>query len=162
MFEPKVLLDEFPWVPPERRLGRFGPMPPRKPELRTPALWLTRSQGGELFLVNTSGERLEEVHASPVGFITCDEEVSTVQGGEITYRDVPDGAAVKVDEYDDYLDLDYVLGMQVRIRSPQHTHLQLQHLGGKGGIKEVVLLWANGDLGKDVQIFSPADDQGQA
>lgn len=161
MFEPKVLLDEFPWVPPERRLGRFGPMPPRKPELRTPALWLTRSQGGELFLVNTSGECLDEVHATSIGFATFDGEASNWQGRGITYRDVPDGAAVKVDDYDDFYDLDYVLGMHVRIRSPQHTHLQLQHLGGKGGIKEVVLLWANGDVGKDVQVFSPADDQDQ-
>ncbi|WP_024539796.1 hypothetical protein [Comamonas badia] len=151
MFEPEVLQDQRQWVPPEQRTGRFGPMPPRKPETRTPVFWLVR-QGRGLYLVNASGERLDAVHASSIGFASFDEETATWQGGGISYRDVPSGAAVKVDEYDDFYDLDYVLGMHLRIRSRRYPTLRVACVGEKGGIDEQVLLWNNGDAGKGVQI----------
>ena len=151
MFEPEVIQDQCQWVPPERRTGRFGPMPPRKPETRTPVFWLVR-QGRGLYLVNASGEHLDEVHASSTGFVSFDEETATWQGKGICYRDVPDGAAVKVDEYDDFYDLDYVLGMYLRIRSRRYPALQVACVGEKGGIDEQVLLWSNGDPAKGVQI----------
>ena len=155
MFEPKTILTGFPWVPPDKRPSRFGgPLPPRKPELRTPALWLAR-RGSELFLVNSTGTRLDEVQAAPTGFVTLDEDISAWESEVIHYRDVPDGAGVKVDEYDDFYDLDYVLGVHLRIRSPQYAALELLCHGGKGGCSEEVLLWTNGDVGKGVAVLSP-------
>lgn len=158
MFEPKTILTGFLWVPLDKRPGRFGPRPPRKPELRTPALWVTR-RDGELFLVNTTGTRLDEVQATSTGFATSDEDTSTWESEAIRYRDVPDGAGVKVDEYDDFYDLDYVLGVHLRIRSSQHAALELLCYGDKGGYDEEVLLWTNGDVGKGVFVLSPPDQK---
>ncbi len=140
MFEPKTILTGFLWAPPDKRPSRFGgPLPPRKPELRTPALWLTR-RSGELFLVNATGTRLDEVQVTSTGFMTQDEDTAAWASEVIRYRNVPDGAGVKADEYDDFYDLDYVLGVHLRIRSPQYPALELLCHGGKGGCREEVLL----------------------
>lgn len=162
MIEPEVILEQFHWAPPEQRGSRFGgPLPPRKPETRTPVFWLAR-QGRGLYLVNASGERLDQVRAIATAFASIDEQIFTSEGAEISYRDVPDGAAVKVDEYDDFYDLDYVLGIHLRIRSRRHPGLQLGCIGDKGGIEERVLLWSNGDAGRNVQIDTQhVDPDGQ-
>ncbi|QXL85242.1 hypothetical protein [Comamonas sp. NLF-1-9] len=151
MFEPKLLVDEIQWIPVHQRRSHFGgPMPPRKPDVRLPALWLRRS-GSELYLVNHSAETLHEVYASSTGFVTLDDTTSSWASQGVCYRDVPHNAAVKVDEYDDFYDLDYVLGMHIRLRSPSHPGLQLECIGDKGGIEEAVLLWCNGEVGKDAR-----------
>lgn len=154
MFEPEVVTGPILWVPPEKRQSRFGgPMPPRKPETRTPALWVYR-WNDELFLVNASGEALASVSSSVVGFISADEvTLATEPNTLVTYLDVRPGDAVKVEEYDGFLDLDYVLGVNLTIESDGLGLVEIHSPMEKGGIAgEAVLLWRDGSAGKNVSI----------
>lgn len=153
MFEPKRLTCAFQWVSPEKRKSPFGPMPPRKAETRTPRLWLAR-RAGELYLVNESEEVLERVSASPIGWLRLGYEEGVAPLNQptpcIDYHDVPEGAAVKVAEYDDFYDLDFDLGVSLVIQSQRMGCVELQTPLNKGGVKETVLLWSNGDVGAGV------------
>jgi len=149
LIEAKTIREGFPWVPPEQRTSRFGgPMPPRKPELRRPALWLHRC-GDELYLVNALDEPLDEVSVGGERSQTLDDDVLAQSAPVMTYHDVAPGAAVKVDQYDGFYDLDYLIVLKLIVRSPSLGELYC-HTAGKGGIEETVLLWVNGDVGKGV------------
>lgn len=54
----KRLQSSFKWIPLHLRNGGF---PPRKPDMRMPIFWLTRS-GDELFFVNDSDETVDSGH----------------------------------------------------------------------------------------------------
>ena len=154
----KRVQSKFVWVAPEKRKSRFGgSMPPRKPELRKPLLWITRD-GRELFLVNVTGESLRLVTASTGGFITCDEDVGTIENNfSYRYENVLPDEAVKIEEYDDYYDLDYVLQTAVIIESESLGCIELRTPAEKGGNKEMVLLWDNGE----VDVFMEQRDCGK-
>lgn len=150
MVEQKVMPGGFAWVPREQRISRLGgPVAPRKADTSTPLLWLKR-QHDELFLVNASGERLDEVTSEAGGLLTVDDAWVASHGAALTYRDVDDGAAVKVDEYDGFFDLDWVHSLGLRIQSPRLGRIGLGCPLEKGGYQEVVLLWATGELGPGV------------
>ena len=92
-------------------------MPPRKPEIRLPTLWLARD-GNELYLVNASEETLDTVIAEGGGCLTADDDVLTVSSEEnYQYENVPPNAAVKIEEYDGYFDLDFLLQVSVIVKS---------------------------------------------
>lgn len=153
MFEPKRLASAFQWCAPEKRKSPFGPMPPRKAETRTPRLWLAR-RAGELYLVNESDEVLERVSASPYGWLRIGHQEGVALLDQptpwVTYQDVPQGAAVKVEEYDDFYDLDFDLGMCLEVRTQTLGCMELQTPLSRGGVQETVLLWDNGDTGTGV------------
>jgi hypothetical protein len=137
----------FTWVPPEQRGG-----PPRKVESRRPLLWLARN-GGQLYLVNDSGETLDVVIATSGGFFTADELVGTVASeSAYRYEHVQPGTAVKVDEYDGFYDLDYVLQVCLTVQSPRLGQLDITSPAEKGGVGETVLLWDSGEAGKHAGI----------
>lgn len=142
----KRVQSKFVWVAPEKRKSRFGgDMPPRKPELRKPLLWMTRD-GGDLFLINTTGEVLKLVTSRTGGFQTFDEDVATIQNNfTYSYENVLPEEAVKIEEYDDYYDLDYVLQTTITIESKNLGCIELRTPAQKGGSKEMVLLWDNGE-----------------
>ena len=85
--------------------------------------WVTsvsKDIGRDLFFVNDSNETLDFVKAEDGGFITCDDEVVntwTEEGKGYRYNDVLPKEAVKVAEFDDYYDLDYVLSVSITIKS---------------------------------------------
>lgn len=153
MFEPKRLTSAFQWVAPERRKSPFGPIPPRKAETRTPRLWLAR-RAGELYLVNESEEVLERVSASPIGWLRIGYEESVAPLDQpargVVYSDVPSGVAVKVEEYDDFHDLDFDLGVDLEIHSQEMGRVEFQTPLTRGGVQETVLLWSNGEIGPGV------------
>ena len=68
----------------------------------------------------------------------------------VTYQHVPQGAAVKVEEYDDFYDLDLDLGICLEVRTQTLGCMELQTPLSRGGVHETVLLWDNGDVGPGV------------
>jgi len=149
----KVVKDGFTWLPMDKRVARFGyKLPPRKPELRTPLLW-ARRKDKELFLVNLSGEKLDKVTAKSGGFQTVDDDIVTVVSEKVyRYKNVDTGEAVKIDEHDEYYDLDYVFQVGIKVQSKKLGSIEILTPLAKGGISDAILLWDNGDVGKNVCI----------
>jgi len=141
MAEPKVI-EQFPEeAPVDARKGRKG------------VLWVDKNRDGEIFFVNSSQETLSLVSADSGGFQTCDDTVLPISSTEgYHYRNVIPGSAVKVDAYDDYYDLDYVLQITIRVQSPGLGEVDIVCPPEKGGISTMVLMWDNGELGKYVTI----------
>ena len=154
MKEHKILEHQIEWKPPDQRISKFGggSLPPRKPETRKPVLWLARS-GDELYLVNSSEDILDFVLASSVGFQTLDNSVMTISDNQgYKYLNVKPNVAVKIEEYDGFYDLDYVLGIYIKVKSKFFGCMEISPSPEKGGLEETVLLWDNGECGKHVTI----------
>lgn len=145
----KTVAQKFIWSPVEP--SSFG-VPPRKPELRTPVFWLVRDDF-ELYFVNSSEETLERVIARSGGFQTLDEQVLTVSNKNgYEYKNVSPQVAVKVDEYDPFLDSDYMLQVSLRIESAQLGCVEIATLPEKGGVGGMVLLWNTGEYAKQLSV----------
>lgn len=165
MQEPKVIDSVPAWIPLcVRRIGWSGPtpIPPRPPEHRRPLLWLmpkrdtSGNHANELFLVNATGEVLDEVVAGTGGFQTVDDDdvltVGSPAEGRYRYTDVQPGSAVKVEEHDGYYDYDYVLQVSVVITCKSLGRVEFFAPATKGDFGESILLWNNGELGKHVRM----------
>jgi hypothetical protein len=153
----KTIENGFTWVPMNERKSRFGgPVSPWPAEMRRPLLWLARD-GDELYLVNASGETLDDVVATGQGFAGLDAEVIEMSGTEAyDYRNVKPNDAVKIDEYDEFFDPDFILNVCVEVRSARLGTLALVSPWEKGGVSETVLLWDSGEPAKGVTI-KPAE-----
>ena len=153
MKEHKIIENKFTWISPSSRESIFGgAVQPRKPELRIPILWLVRD-GGELYLVNLSAESLDVVSTASGGFQTVDDDVASITSNNgYTYKNVKPDFAVKIEEYDGYYDLDYVLQVVLTIQSKNLGTIEILSSPEKGGVEETVLLWDNGEAGKNVSI----------
>ena len=98
----KIIHGGFDWVPLHERIK----FPPRKPDHRHPLFRVVRkpnpdSPGDELFLVNHSGETVETIRVFTTGFISTDDQIlSVIDKDGVTYSNIPNGSAVKVDQYD--------------------------------------------------------------
>ncbi|ABM04205.1 hypothetical protein Ping_2476 [Psychromonas ingrahamii 37] len=151
----KVIENSFKWVPLDKRKSKFGgPMTPRKAELRNPLLWLAR-EGKELYLVNSSAEIIDFVGAGTGGFQTVDDDcisVSSKKKYKYEYKNVKLNDAVKVEEFDGFYDLDYVLQVSLRIQSKNLGNIEILTSPKKGGIGETVLLWDTMENGNHVSI----------
>ena len=155
----KVIENSFKWVPLDKRKSKFGgPMTPRKAELRHPILWFAR-QGKELYLVNSSEETLDFVAAGTGGFQTVDDDCITVSTKnknkykyKYEYKNVKPNDAVKVEEFDGFYDLDYVLQVSMRVQSKNLGGIEILTPPKKGGIGEIVILWDTMENGKNVSI----------
>jgi hypothetical protein len=109
--------------------------------------------GGELYLVNSSVETLDEVSAESGGFQTVDDDVVSITSNDgYTYKNVKPNFAVKIEEYDGYNDLDYILQVVVTIQSTNLGTIEILTLPAKGGVGETVILWDNGEAGENVSI----------
>lgn len=96
----------------------------------------------DLFLINDSGEILEEVVSSSGGFVSTDDEIiPATSKSKVIYNDVKPGEAVKIEEYDLVFDSDFVLGISVQIKSKKLGKLELNTPSVKGGTREAVLMW---------------------
>jgi len=152
MKEHKRIKGEYAWIPMDKRVGIFGlPMPYRKPELRKPKFWLDRD-GGELYFINDSEEVLDFISTSTGGFATFDDDVVTVGNTGYTYKDVMPQEAVKIEEFDGYYDLDFVLQVIIYLKSKNEGDLQISPPAKKGGIGETILIWDTGEVAKAVGI----------
>lgn len=140
--EHKRFENKFPWVPYYKRIGRFGFPLSNKIDDRIPVFWTAVSEN-ELYFINGSDETLEYVRVKTGGFQTCDDVIVNVStdGYSYVYESVKPTEAVKIDEYDFYLDSDYLLQRDIEIKSPKHGMLEISTKPEKGGISECVLLW---------------------
>jgi len=158
----KTIKDGFTWLPMDKRVDKLGfPLPPRKPELRKPLLWVAIESAQEdfiddIYLVNSSDEVLEVVISNTGGFQTCDDDILTMSSKGFEYKNVANGDAVKVGEYHQILDSDYVLQLSLTITT-KHGVIEITPQAEKGGFKEVVLLWDTKEVGKGVTIKNGKD-----
>ena len=138
----------FKWIPLHIRNGGF---PPRKPDIiRVPIFWFARKDN-ELFFVNDSDEVLDLVTTESGGFQTCDDAVLVFSNAAgYRYDDVRPQEAVKIEQYDDYYDLDFIFEISIYVQSKTKGNFLMRPLSNKGGINELVLLWDTGETGKNV------------
>ncbi len=149
----KTINDIIKWTPPHQRNSRFGGVVSTEIEPRKPLLWVVRD-GDEIFLVNETNETLDFVFSNTGGFATWDDIVENVSNRELyKYQDVKNGSAVKVEEFDGFYDLDYIIDVSVSIKSRSLGNQTFTIRGGKGG-KDIrhqqVVLWNTGENGKHV------------
>ena len=142
----KVVKNKFKWTPMEDRVDKLGlPLPPRKPEIGRPLLWIAIDpQGGydeDIYLVNETGKTLENVIVSTGGFQTFDDDVFDLTGSDNEYKNITDGDALKIDSYDARADSDYILQIHLKVQI-DGKQIKLRSLVVKGGLKEQVLLWS--------------------
>jgi len=154
MREKKCFKNVFKWIPMNKRIDRFGPLPPRKPDPGIPLLWLTRN-GGELFLVNSTGVNLDSVQSTTFVLITIDDEMPSliIESDVYSYTDIKPGDAVKVEEFDGYYDLDYSFVITILITSSNLGTVKITTPLETREIGEMVLLWDNGNEGKNVKVI---------
>ena len=154
MKKAKVKHDGFDWVPPHE-LIKFPLRKPddRKPIFRTVRKSAEEGKGSELFLVNHSGTSVKIIKVFNTSFITVDDNTyfSTDDEG-IIYYDIPDGSAVKIDHFDDYYDLDYVIGFVVELESEALGKYRFNCFGEKGGVKDMVILWETGETDRKINL----------
>lgn len=82
---------------------------------------------------------------------TVDDDCITVSTeNRYEYKNVKPNDAVKVEEFDGYYDLDYVLQVSLKVQSKKLGSIEILTPSKKGGIDEVVLLWDTMENGKDV------------
>ena len=125
----------------EPRAVRPIPTPPR---VREPRLWLTCAYN-ELFFVNGGPELLARLTTSQSVTALVDDGVFMSDADDVLeYRDIAPGEAVKIDAYDGYYDLDYVLGATVVLDLRSCGRFACYVVGSKGGIQEQILQWADG------------------
>ena len=155
MKQPDRIKDRFTWVPLDKRLDRLGqPLPPRKPEIRTPKYWLIRDED-DLYFVNNTEESIESVSSTIHGFETADDEIYTVLKKGNIYDSVEPQEAVKLEEFDPIADSDFVLQVDIRIQLKKDVCMEVLSPSRKGGITgETVLQWDTEEAGKGVSISS--------
>lgn len=151
----------FMWVPLHERKNRKNPgsiKPLRIGELehRKPLLWLHRkrlenSHDG-LYLINDSGKPINEIVTNNGGFVSFDDGITSISSDSIIYKDIEHGEAVKIDEYDNYYDLDYVLNISITVKADWLGIKNIYTISEKGGIKDMELMWDDYKEGKGVTI----------
>ncbi len=106
-----------------------------------------------LYFVNESDEILKKVSTSSGGFFTIDSETPVSVGGDdVTYDNVLPNEAVLVEQYDNFYDLDYVLGLTLYIQSDALGKLRIRAVADKGGVKPQALLFEDGSPRKYVVV----------
>lgn len=140
MLEHKRLQNQFDWIPLDKRNNGF---PPRKPEIRVPVFWIACNDN-ELYFVNNSEETLDLVSVDTGNFQSGNERYTS-------YHDVLPNEAVKIEEYDGFYDLDFILQISLIIQSKIRGRIQILTGAKKGGIGETVILWNNNELGKRIR-----------
>lgn len=141
----KRVNNKFKWLPMNERLDNLGlPLPPRKPEIKKPLLWIAiKPQNdfvNDIYLVNETGNTIENVIANTGGFQTLDDDMLCISGPDIEYKKIVNNDAVKVEEYDKLHDSDYALEISIKVKL-NGKWSDFKTSTAKGGFKEEVLLW---------------------
>ncbi len=146
----KIVSNKFKWVPMNERHDNLGlPLPPRKPETQKPLLWIAiEPQDGlieDVYLVNETGETLEAINASTVGFESLDDDYYGISGLDIEYKNIANNDAVKIEEYHQISDSDSVLIISIKVKLKgkliKLKTSSTSRTSGASGFKEEVLLW---------------------
>lgn len=91
-----------------------------------------------LYFVNGSDETLDIVSSESFGFVL---DSSLENSPKFFYENVQPNESVKVEEYDDYYDLDYVLGFEIFIQSSNLGQIKIVPPMKKGGVKPQELIF---------------------
>ncbi|OOY33818.1 hypothetical protein BOV88_13285 [Solemya velum gill symbiont] len=138
-----------PWIPMDKRID----FPPRKPELRKPLYWLM-PDGDDLFFVNATNLVLDEVSATTGGYSTDYDPPEPFTTGEgYKYIEVMPNEAVKIDHINLALESDAVIQDEIIVKTHNQETLVFRVYIDKKGSREIVLLWDNLDVGKDVRLI---------
>ncbi len=84
-----------------------------------------------LYFVNGSDETLDVVSSESFGFV---ENLSLEKNPKFLYKNIKPNESVKVEEYDDYFDLDFVLGFYLFIESKNLGKVKITPSPAKGGV----------------------------
>ncbi len=106
----------------------------------------------EMYFVNESSEVLKLVTSEPAGMITCDKHVVALGGEGRTYEDVQPGEGVLVDIFHRVYDSDSIVVTSVVVLSEKYGLLDFETHPFKKSVPEMVLLWSNGEKGKEVKL----------
>ena len=126
---------------------KFPEFPPR-PTKREVVFSLMDFKGA-LYFVNDSGETLKIVSSDSFGFVS---DGVVEKNPKFIYNDVKPGESVKVEEYDEYYDLDYVLGFKIFIESNNLGQISIFPPMKKGGVIAQPLMFKDGVAPKHVSI----------
>lgn len=131
----------------------FPDFPPR-PIKREVIFSLMNYEGG-LYFVNDSDETLKTVSSNSFGFIL---DAAIENNLKFNYSDIKPGESVKVEEYDEYYDLDYVLGFNIYIESDNLGKIVITPPCKKGGVIAQPLLYKDRITPRFVNIESLRND----
>ncbi len=132
---------------------KFPEFPPQVVK-REVVFSLMNFQGG-LYFVNDSDETLKTVTSDSFGFI---ENSSIENNPRFNYSDVKSGESVKVEEYDGYYDLDYVLGFKIYVESNTFGKIIITPPAKKGGVVAQPLLYKDDTTPRFVRIEKISDN----
>ncbi len=112
-----------------------------------PYIWLSclrSSEGRELYCINQTGspiERLDVIHNTHA---LVDGEYFNKANATLGYTEIQHDEAVKIAHYDEYYDLDLLLGVTIAVSSNELGSMVLKSKEILGGPKlDDVLLWKN-------------------
>lgn len=124
---------------------------------KKPLLWLSRvglpSNGDALYLVNDSSRTMDQVIINNGAMATFDEQAVSLETKNYTYKDVLAGEAVKIDEYDNFYDLDYMINVDLIMNANWLGTIRVLTEASKGGVQSMVLLWENMSVGNGVRFI---------
>ena len=104
-----------------------------------------------LYFVNESNETLDIVSSQSFGFV---ENAALENSPKFHYKNVKIGESVKIEKYDDFYDLDYVLGINIFVQSNELKKIVITPPLKKGGIKSQELLFCDNSISKYVDVRS--------
>lgn len=150
--ETRIIQDYFVWIPEHERIA----CPPRRRDPRKAMLWIDSTsefsdERRELNLVNNSEHPIELIHVfSEATTLVDDKRFTALNKQGLVYRNVEPGWGVKIDDFDDYYDLDHVIGFQILIESEKLGRFVIASSGVKGGHRRIeVLLWDTGETSRN-------------
>lgn len=141
MFDKKRLHQHFVW----QAGSSSGRWASALRENDVPLIWLTclsTASGRELYLVNHSGAHIEHLSVIRACHTCIDGEYFNKDVPELCYEHIQPDEAVKIEHYDEYYDLDLLLGLKLKIVSQVLGERILITKNVMGGTKrDEVLLW---------------------
>jgi len=126
---------------------KFPDFPPRP--IKREVLFSLMKYEGALYFVNGSDEVLETVSSDSFGFVG---DAPLVKNPNFLYQDVKSGESVKVEEYDNYYDLDFILGFKIYIHSSSLGKIIITPPMSKGGVIAQPLFYKDGTTPRYVSV----------
>ena len=108
----------------------YRAFPPRT--IKREVLFSLVKYNSALYFVNGSDEILNIVASNSFGFI---EDDTLEKNPKFYYENIKPNKGVKVEEYDDYYDCDFLLGLNIFIESKRLGKIKIQPSINKGGVK---------------------------
>lgn len=125
----------------------YPDFPPRP--IKREVLFSLMEHKGGLYFVNGSDEVLDAVSSESFGFV---EDSALIKNPDYYYEDIKPNEAVRVEEYDGFYDLDYVLGFDIYIQSKKLGIIKIKPPMKKGGVIAQELVYKDMSLKRYVSM----------